>query len=128
MKLIAGSRRSELAMMQVCYILTFKIYLNLKVKFIDTIKTNFVRDKLLSENKELEIEIEGIATVGDKILDKALSKIGEKSLFTKELEVALAEKKVQFVVHSLKDLPTTLPDGMVIAAILEVNKFYNFEL
>ena len=98
------------------------------MKFIDTIKTNFVRDKLLSENKELEIEIEGIATVGDKILDKALSKIGEKSLFTKELEVALAEKKVQFVVHSLKDLPTTLPDGMVIAAILEVNKFYNFEL
>ena len=94
------------------------------MRFIDVIKTNFVRDKLLSENKELEIEIEGIATVGDKILDKALSKIGEKSLFTKELEVALAEKKVQFVVHSLKDLPTTLPDGMVIAAILEVNKFY----
>jgi len=99
MKLVAGSRKSELAMLQ----------------------TNFVRDKLLQSCREtaLEIEIEGIATVGDKILNIALSKIGEKSLFTKELEVALMQKKVQFVVHSLKDLPTTLPDGMVIAAILE---------
>ena len=81
MKLIAGSRKSELAMLQ----------------------TNFVRDKLLAKyGDELEIPIVGISTVGDKILDIALSKIGEKSLFTKELEVALMEEKVQFVVHSLK--------------------------
>ena len=45
--------------------------------------------------------------------------IGEKSLFTKELEIALEQKSVDFVVHSLKDLPTQLPDGMVIAAVLE---------
>lgn len=81
MKLVAGSRKSELAMLQ----------------------TNFVRQKLLDIfGEKLEIEIEGISTVGDKILNVALSKIGEKSLFTKELEVALMEKKVHFVVHSLK--------------------------
>ena len=81
MKLVAGSRKSELAMLQ----------------------TNLVRDKLLEAfGEQLSIEIEGISTVGDKILNVALSKIGEKSLFTKELEIALMEKKVQFVVHSLK--------------------------
>ena len=60
-----------------------------------------------------------MSTVGDHILDQPLSQIGEKSLFTKKLEVALEKKEVDFVVHSSKDLPTTLPDGMVIAAILE---------
>ena len=59
----------------------------------------------------------GISTIGDKILDVALSKIGEKSLFTKELEVALLSGQVDFVVHSLKDLPTVLPAGLTIAAI-----------
>ena len=52
-------------------------------------------------------------------MDHALSQIGEKSLFTRELEVALELNKVDLVVHSLKDLPTILPDGMVIGAILE---------
>lgn len=60
-----------------------------------------------------------MSTLGDKILDKALPKIGEKSLFTKELETALEAGDVQFVVHSLKDLPTTLPEGLVIGAVLE---------
>jgi hydroxymethylbilane synthase len=54
-----------------------------------------------------------------QVLDVALSKIGEKSLFTKELEVALAVNEVDAVVHSLKDLPTLLPPGMALAAILE---------
>jgi hypothetical protein len=58
-----------------------------------------------------------MSTTGDKILDVALSKIGEKSLFTKELEVALMKGEIDFVVHSLKDLPTFLPDGLTIAAI-----------
>lgn len=58
-----------------------------------------------------------MSTTGDKILDKPLPKIGEKSLFTKELEIALEEGSVDFVVHSLKDLPTTLPSGMAIGAI-----------
>lgn len=58
-----------------------------------------------------------MSTIGDQILDKALPKIGEKSLFTKELEIALEQNCVDFVVHSLKDLPTTLPEGMAIGAI-----------
>jgi hydroxymethylbilane synthase len=60
-----------------------------------------------------------MSTLGDNVLDKALSKIGEKSLFTKELEVALEAGEVDFVVHSMKDLPTTLPPGLVIGAVLE---------
>lgn len=59
-----------------------------------------------------------MSTLGDKILDIPLPKIGEKSLFTKELETALASGDIDFVVHSLKDLPTTLPDGMAIGAVL----------
>lgn len=53
------------------------------------------------------------------MLDRALFKIGDKSLFTKELENALMERKVDMVVHSLKDLPSTLPNGLVIGAVLE---------
>ena len=60
-----------------------------------------------------------MSTMGDEILNVALSQIGEKSLFTRELEVALELNKVDLVVHSLKDLPTSLPEGMVIGAILE---------
>lgn len=58
-----------------------------------------------------------MSTFGDEILDKPLPKIGEKSLFTKELEIALGQNQVDFIVHSLKDLPTTLPEGMAIGAI-----------
>lgn len=58
-----------------------------------------------------------MSTTGDKILDTALSKIGEKSLFTKELENALEKNEVDLVVHSLKDVPTILPPGFTIGAI-----------
>lgn len=60
-----------------------------------------------------------MTTLGDRVLDQPLPKIGEKSLFTKDLEDALMSKNVDFVVHSLKDLPTTLPDGLVIGAVFE---------
>lgn len=60
-----------------------------------------------------------MTTVGDRILNISLPKIGEKSLFTKDLEDALRSGIVDFVVHSLKDLPTALPDGMAIGAVLE---------
>lgn len=59
-----------------------------------------------------------MVTLGDKVLDIPLPKIGEKSLFTKELEVALVTGNVDLVVHSLKDLPTSLPEGMAIGAVL----------
>ncbi|OMJ29889.1 Porphobilinogen deaminase [Smittium culicis] len=60
-----------------------------------------------------------MSTTGDRVLDVALSKIGEKALFTKELEYALEDKSVDLVVHSLKDLPTVLPEGMEISSILK---------
>lgn len=58
-------------------------------------------------------------TKGDKILDKSLPKIGEKSLFTEELEQALEQGTLDFVVHSLKDLPTILPMGMALGVLLK---------
>ncbi|XP_039761708.1 porphobilinogen deaminase isoform X2 [Pararge aegeria] len=60
-----------------------------------------------------------MTTLGDRILDISLPKIGEKSLFTKDLEDALRNDTVDFVVHSLKDLPTSLPDGLAIGAVFE---------
>lgn len=96
-KMKVGSRKSQLALVQTRYV-------------ISEIKKIF---------PEHQFEIVEMSTLGDNVLDKALSKIGEKSLFTKELEVALEKGDVDFVVHSMKDLPTTLPPGMVIGAVLE---------
>lgn len=64
-----------------------------------------------------EVELEIIKTTGDKILDVALAKVGTKGMFTKEIEEALAGGRVDLAVHSLKDLPTDLPEGFEIAAI-----------
>ncbi|XP_021344198.1 porphobilinogen deaminase-like, partial [Mizuhopecten yessoensis] len=66
-----------------------------------------------------------MATTGDKILDAALSKIGEKSLFTRELENALEDKSVDFVVHSLKDLPTNLPKNLVVGCVYKRDNPYD---
>ena len=63
--------------------------------------------------------LDTMTTMGDRILNKSLPKIGEKSLFTKDLENALRDGGVDFVVHSLKDLPTALPIGMAIGAVLK---------
>jgi hydroxymethylbilane synthase len=80
--------------------------------------------KLLSEKfPEITVEIVIIKTKGDKILDVALSKIGDKGLFTKELEVALIENDVDIAVHSLKDLPTNLPEGLKLGAVLPRGEF-----
>jgi len=92
-----GSRKSQLALIQ----------------------TEFVISQLKKTNPDTNFEIVSMSTTGDNNLAVALSKIGEKALFTKELEMALESKQVDFVVHSLKDLPTSLPDGMVIGAVLE---------
>ena len=61
--------------------------------------------------------IEVIKTTGDKILDAPLSKIGDKGLFTREIETALLEGRIDLAVHSLKDLPTELPEGLEIGAV-----------
>jgi len=65
------------------------------------------------------VELEIIKTTGDKILDVALAQVGTKGMFTKEIEDALAEKRVDLAVHSLKDLPTELPLGFELVAITE---------
>ncbi len=66
-----------------------------------------------------KFEIVTMKTIGDKILDTALPKIGQTNLFTKELEVALEAGQIDMIVHSLKDLPTTLPPGMTLSVIYE---------
>ncbi|SHF79046.1 hydroxymethylbilane synthase [Mariniphaga anaerophila] len=72
---------------------------------------------------KITVEIVVIKTKGDKILDVALSKIGDKGLFTKEIENALLANEVDIAVHSLKDLPTTLPEGLTLGAVLKRGEF-----
>jgi hydroxymethylbilane synthase len=76
-----------------------------------------VRD-LLVERLGLSVQLLGMTTRGDQILDRSLAKVGGKGLFVKELEVALEQGRAQLAVHSLKDLPMDLPDGFNLAAIL----------
>ena len=94
-KIVIGSRGSELALWQ----------------------SSFIKKELEKKNKNVLVEIKIIHTKGDKILDVALSKIGDKSLFTKELEVALLNKEIDLAVHSLKDLQTQLPEGLKLAVV-----------
>ena len=96
-KLIIGTRGSKLALFQ----------------------ANLVEKKLKSAYPNLEVAINIIKTRGDKILDLALSKIGDKGLFTKEIQDSLYKKEIDIAVHSLKDLPTVLPKGTQLGAILE---------
>jgi hydroxymethylbilane synthase len=92
-----ASRRSQLAMVQ----------------------THWVRDELAKAHPGLEIAIEAMATQGDKILDVALAKIGDKGLFTKELEAQMLVDRADIAVHSLKDLPTNLPEGLMLGCVTE---------
>lgn len=95
-KIIIGTRGSKLALWQ----------------------SNIVKQAIEEKFPNISVRLEIIQTTGDKILDVALSKIGDKNLFTKEIEHAMLENKVDIAVHSLKDLPTALPDGLCIAAVL----------
>src|SRR5205814_24317 len=72
----------------------------------------------LLEKRGHEVSIEVIKTTGDKITEVALSKVGTKGMFTKEIEEALAEGRIDLAVHSLKDLPTELAADFTLAAIL----------
>jgi len=65
----------------------------------------------------IEVNLKKIVTTGDKILDVPLAKIGGKGLFTKELENAMLSGEIDLAVHSLKDMPTELPEGLMLAAI-----------
>lgn len=93
MKLKIGSRKSHLALWQ----------------------TNHVADLLRAAHPGIEIEIVTMETIGDKITDVPLPKIGAKGLFTQELEEQLLNDTIDLAVHSLKDLPSTLPEGLKFA-------------
>lgn len=82
-------------------------------------QTNWVVDNLRRLNPDYTFKIVSMKTQGDKILDVALAKIGDKGLFTKELEVAMLNREIDLAVHSMKDLPTVLPEGLVIGAVCE---------
>jgi hydroxymethylbilane synthase len=78
-------------------------------------QARWVAERLKELGRECRIEI--IKTTGDKITDVPLAKVGTKGLFTKEIEEALVEGRADLAVHSLKDLPTELPEGLVLAAV-----------
>jgi len=94
-KLRIATRRSKLAMVQ----------------------TLWVKEQLETNLPHIEVTVEAMATQGDKILDVALAKIGDKGLFTKELEAQMLIDKADIAVHSLKDLPTNLPEGLTLGCI-----------
>ena len=74
---------------------------------------------LLESKLGWQVEVLGMTTLGDQILDRSLSKVGGKGLFVKELEVALMEGRADLAVHSLKDVPMDLPEGFALACVLE---------
>jgi hydroxymethylbilane synthase len=82
-------------------------------------QANHVRDRLMALHPGLQVELLGMTTQGDRILDVTLNKIGGKGLFVKELEQALQDGRADLAVHSLKDVPMVLPDGFALAAIGE---------
>jgi hydroxymethylbilane synthase len=82
-------------------------------------QAHWVRDSLANRFPTCTIEIRHIVTTGDKIQDVPLAKIGGKALFTKELEVAMLNDEIDLAVHSMKDMPTVLPEGLVISAVTE---------
>ena len=82
-------------------------------------QAQWVSSALRRANPGLDFSIRGMKTKGDNILDVALAKIGDKGLFTKELELALLKGEIHMAVHSMKDLPTKLPAGLTIGAVCE---------
>ncbi len=81
------------------------------------VQTYWVKAELEKHFPNIDFEVEKMSTKGDKILDVALAKIGDKGLFTKELEEGMLNKETDFAVHSLKDLPTNLPEGLMLGCI-----------
>jgi hydroxymethylbilane synthase len=82
-------------------------------------QANWVKDSLMALHDGLEVRIEIIKTSGDVMRDVPLAVIGGKGVFTKEIEEALLDNRIDLAVHSLKDLPTVLPHGLQLSAISE---------
>ena len=83
------------------------------------VQTHWVQAELQKHYPDKTFEVHTMSTQGDKILDVALAKIGDKGLFTKELEVGMLNNETDFAVHSLKDLPTNLPAGLILGCVSE---------
>ncbi|WP_042223318.1 hydroxymethylbilane synthase [Oceanobacillus manasiensis] len=94
-KIVVGSRKSNLALTQ----------------------TNWVIEQLKKAGVQNEFEVKKIVTKGDRILDVTLSKVGGKGLFVKEIEQAMYDKEIDFAVHSMKDMPSSMPEGLTISSI-----------
>ncbi len=94
-RIVVGTRKSPLALTQ----------------------TEWVLNELKKHHPDLEFGMEKIVTKGDRILDVTLSKVGGKGLFIKEIEQAMFDGTIDFAVHSLKDMPTEMPSGLMIVAI-----------
>jgi len=94
-KIVVGSRKSNLALTQ----------------------TKWVIDQLKEAGVKNEFEIKKIVTKGDRILDRTLSKVGGKGVFVKEIEKAMYDKEIDFAVHSMKDMPSVMPEGLMISCI-----------
>lgn len=82
-------------------------------------QSNHIADRISKQYPNCNVTLNKIVTKGDRILDVPLAKIGGKGLFTKELETALFDGEIDLAVHSLKDMPTQLPPGLVLTAITE---------
>src|SRR6476469_9227812 len=83
------------------------------------VQTHWVQEELQKHFPEYTFEVHTMSTQGDNILDVALAKIGDKGLFTKELELGMLNNETDFAVHSLKDLPTNLPEGLILGCVTE---------
>ncbi len=95
MKIIVGTRGSKLALVQ----------------------TNWVVEQLKQANPGIEFEIKVIKTKGDLVTHLPLHKIGDKGLFTKEIEQQLLDKEIDLAIHSMKDMPSVLPEGLKFASV-----------
>ena len=80
-------------------------------------QANWVKSTLLHHHPDMRVEIIIIKTTGDKIVDTPLAAVGGKGLFVKEIEEALIEGRVDLAVHSMKDMPADLPEGLCIGAV-----------
>jgi len=88
-------------------------------------QANWVKSALETKNPSLKVELVIIKTKGDKILDVPLAKVGGKGLFVKEIEDALLSSRIDIAVHSMKDMPAEIPDGLCIGAIPERENPYD---
>ena len=98
-----------------------KIRIGTRESKLALLQTDIVMARLKGLSQSLEIEIVPITTKGDKVLDRPIAELGGRGVFVKELEEALLRDEVDIVVHSLKDMPTDMPESLALASVLDRN-------